>query len=239
MPHVDPHKHRGLTRAAIVGRALKIGETEGLDAVSLRRLASEFGVTPMALYRHVRDKQDLINTMAEFVMEGLDLTVGFRASMRWTDRMRRAMLNFRDQMDERPLALQLQIAYGGDNLSAFWRPIEDVLGILLSAGFKPPEAAKLIRIVSNLLAGYLLLIRPAGPKADQQGNLRDRDLLRKRFELGLLSLHRDQFPNTAATARVLADVWAGDPDRWWADTVDLLVFGLEAMLRKGRKGRRE
>jgi TetR/AcrR family tetracycline transcriptional repressor len=237
MPNVDQGKHRGLTRAAIVRRAVKIGETEGLDAVSLRRLASEFRVTPMALYRHVRDKQDLINAMAELVMEGLDLTVGLRASMSWTDQVRRAMLNFRDQMDERPLALQLQIAYSGDNLSAFWRPIEDVLGILLSAGFKRREAATLIRIVSNLLAGYLLLVRPAAPNANQQGNI-DRDLLRKRFELGLLSLHGDQFPNTLATAGELADVWASDPDRSWPDTVDLLVFGLEAMLRKGRKGRR-
>ena len=238
MPHLDQGKHRGLTRHAIVRRALKIGETEGLDAVSLRRLASEFHVTPMALYRHVRDKQDLINAMAELAMEGLDLTVGFRASMSWTDQMRRAMLNFRDQMDERPLALQLQISYSGDNLSAFWRPIEDVLGVLLSAGFKPREAAKLIRIVSNLLAGYVLLVRPAEAHAIQQGNF-DRGLLRKRFELGLLSLHRDQFPNTLATARELADTWASDPDRWWPDTVDLLVFGLEAMLRKGRKGRAE
>ena len=63
-------------------------------------------------------------------------------------------------------------------------------------------------------------------------------MLRKRFELGLLSLHRDQFPNSVATARELADVWASDADRWWPDTVDLLVFGLEAMLRKGRKGRK-
>jgi AcrR family transcriptional regulator len=236
MPHVDQGKHRGLTRDAIVRRALKIGETEGLDAVSLRRLASEFGVTPMALYRHVRHKQDLINAMAEVVMEGLDLTVGFRPSMSWTDRVRRAMLNFRDQMDERPLALPLQIAYSGDNLSAFWRPVEDVLAILLSAGFKRRDAATLIRIVSDLLAGYLLLVRPAGPNANQQGNKSDRELLRKRFELGLLSLHRDPFPNTVATARELADVWSSDPDRRWPDTVDLLVFGLEAMLRKGRKG---
>jgi AcrR family transcriptional regulator len=192
----------------------------------------------MALYRHVRDKQDLINAMAELAMEGLDLTVGFRASMSWTDQVRRAMLNFRDQMDERPLALQLQIAYSGDNLSAFWRPVEDVLGILLSAGFEPGEAAKLIRIVSNLLAGYLLLVPPAGPNARQQVSARDRELLRKRFELGLRSLPGDQFPSTVATARELAGAWAGDPDRWWPDTVDLLVFGLEAMLRKGRKGRR-
>lgn len=239
MANADRGKHRGLTRPAIVGRAVKIGETEGLDAVSLRRLASEFGVTPMALYRHVRDKQDLIDAMAELVMEGIDLTVGLRASMSWTDRVRQAMLNFRDQIDERPLALQLQIAYGGDNISAFWRPIEDVLGILLSAGFEPRDAAKLIRIVSNLLAGYLLLVRPAGPNANQKGNALDRDLLRKRFELGLLSLQRDEFPNTLATAGELADVWASEPDRWWPDTVDLLVFGLEAMLRKERQGRRK
>jgi TetR/AcrR family tetracycline transcriptional repressor len=237
MPQVDQPKHRGLTRAAIVKRALKIGEAEGLDAVSLRRLASEFRVTPMALYRHVRDKQDLINAMAELAMEGLDLTVGFRTSMSWTDQLRRAMLNFRDQMEKRPLALQLQIAYSGDNVSAFWRPIEDVLGVLLSAGFKPRDAAKLIRIVSNLLAGYVLLVRPAGSRANQQGKI-DRDLLRKRFELGLLSLPGDQFPSTLATARELADVWASDPDRWWSDTVDLLVFGLEAMLQKGRRGAR-
>ena len=238
MARVDQSKQRSLTRAAILRRALKIGEAEGLDAVSLRRLASEFGVTPMALYRHVRDKQDLINAMAELSMEGLDLTVGFQASMSWTDRVRRALLNFRDQMDERPLALQLQIAYGGDNISAFWRPIEDVLGILLSAGFKPRDAAKLIRIVSNLFAGYLLLVRPARPNAQPQIDI-DRDLLRKRFELALLSLDRDQFPHTAATARGLADVWGSDPDRWWPDTVDLLVYGVEAMLRRERKGRRE
>ena len=236
MPKTERGRQRGLTRAALVKRALKIGEAEGLDAVSLRRLASEFGVTPMALYRHVRDKQDLINVMAEVVMEGLDLTVGFRASMSWTDRVRRALLNFRDQMEERPLALQLQIAYGGDNISAFWRPIEDVLGILLSAGFKPREAAKLIRIVSNLFAGYLLLIRPAPPNAHPPPGI-DRDLLSKRFELALLGLDRQQFPHTAATARGLAEVWGSDPDRWWPDTVDLLVFGLEAMLQRQHKER--
>ena len=237
MAHVDRAKHRGLTRDAIVKGALKIGETEGLDAVSLRRLASEFGVTPMALYRHVRDKQDLINAMAEVVMDGLDLTVGFRPSMSWTDRVRRAMLNFREQTDERPLALPLQIAYSGDNISAFWRPVEDVLGIVLSAGFKRREAATVIRVVSNLLAGYLLLVSQAGPSTNPEASTRDRDLLRKRFELGLLSLHREQFPNTVASAGELADVWASDPDRWWPDTVDLLVFGLEAMLRKERKRR--
>jgi len=236
MPDFDQGKRRRLTRDAIVRRALEIGEAEGLDAVSLRRLASEFGVTPMALYRHVRDKQDLINTMAELAMVGIDLTAGFRASMSWTDQVRLAMLNYRDQMDERPLAIQLQVAYSGDNLSAFWRPVEDVLGAVLGAGFERSVAASLIRVLTNLLGGYLLLVRPPGP-AQPEINVRDRDLLRKRFELGLLSLSPDQFPNTVASAGEIADVWSSDPDRWWPDTVDLLVSGLEAMLHKGRQGR--
>src|SRR6202048_851880 len=237
MAHVDQGRQRGLTRDAIVRRALKIGEAEGLDAVSLRRLASDFGVTPMALYRHVRDKQDLINAMAELANEGLDLTVGFRASMSWSDQLRRAMMNFRDQIDERPLALQLQVAYSGDNLSAFWRPVEDLLCTLLGAGFERQRAATLIRVVSNLLVGYLLLVRPAGPSAHQEVDIGDRELPRRRFELGLLSLNPDQFPHTVAGAPEIADAWASDPDRWWPDTVDLLVFGLEAMLRKKRRGR--
>src|ERR1700680_2328713 len=99
MPRVDQGKHRGLTRADIVRRALKIGETEGLEAVSLRRLASELGVTPMALYRHVRDKQDLINAMAELAMEGLDLAGGLRAFMSWTDRLGRALVSFQHRTE--------------------------------------------------------------------------------------------------------------------------------------------
>ena len=72
-----PARRPGLTREAVVARALEIGTAEGLEAVSLRRLAQELGVTPMALYRHVRDKQDLINAMTEAVLEGIDARVGF------------------------------------------------------------------------------------------------------------------------------------------------------------------
>ena len=78
----------GLTRDAVVARALEIGTAEGLEAVSLRRLSREFGVTSMALYRHVRYKQDLINAMTEATLEGIDATVGFRPGMTWTERLR-------------------------------------------------------------------------------------------------------------------------------------------------------
>jgi TetR/AcrR family transcriptional regulator, tetracycline repressor protein len=237
MPQSVRKKRPGLTREAIVDRALEIGNAEGLDAVSLRRLALDFGVTSMALYRHVEDKQDLVNAMTEAVMEGMDLKVGFKPSMNWTDRLRRAIANFKEQMDARPLALPLSIAYSGENPTGFWRMSEDLLSILLEAGFKRRDAIVLIRVVSNLISGFLLLLRQDDPTAGKRLGPREMELMRRRIELVQLSLPQEQFPNLVASARDMADVWLTNPERWWRDTVDLIIFGLEAMLPRRRQPR--
>lgn len=233
MQRADAAKRRSLTRQAIVARALEVGAAEGLEAVSIRRLASDLGVTPMALYRHVRDKQDLVNAMTEVVLDGLDLTIGFKPSMQWTDKVRRALLNYRDQIQDRPLALPLSIAYSGEGPPSFWRMYEDLLGIALEAGFKRREAIVLIRVMSILVTGYLLLILQGGPNTvdlDPQ----ERELLRRRVELVQLSLPRDQFPILVESAQEVTDVQLSDPDSWWRETVDLLVFGMERMLERSQ-----
>ena len=221
----------GLSRDVVVARALEIGTAEGLEAVTLRRVAQELGVTPMALYRHVRDKQDLINAMTEQVLEGIDAMVGVRPEMSWTDRLRLLIDNYKEQLDARPLALPLSIAYSGDGPPSFWRVLENLLAILLDAGFERRTAIVEIRMISNLLAGYLLLLRQgAPPGALDETQL---DLLRRRFALNQLSLPRDEFPNLVESADDTAEVWLSDPDRWWRNTVDLIIFGLERMLALG------
>ena len=232
--HEEGRGRPGLTRDAVVARALEIGTAEGLEAVSLRRLAQELGVTPMALYRHVRDKQDLINAMTEVVLEGIDATVGLRPGMTWTERMRLYLDNYKEQIEARPLALPLSIAYGGDEgPRSFWKVLEDLLAILLDAGFARREAIVLIRMISILLAGYLLL-RQQGAPLEATLDAHQIDLLRKGFALAQLSLPRDEFPNLVESAEDTAEVWLSDPDRWWPNTVDLIIFGLERMLERSR-----
>lgn len=236
--HVQALGRPGLTREAVVARALEIGTAEGLEAVSLRRLAQELGVTPMALYHHVRDKQDLINAMTEAVLEGIDATVGFRPDMTWTERMRLAIDNYKEQIDARPLALPLSIAYDGEGPPAFWKVLEDLLAILLDAGFGRREAIVLIRMISNLLAGYLLLLQQGASSDFTRLDAHQIDLMRRGFALAQLSLPRDEFPNLVESAEDTAEVWLTDPNHWWRNTVDLIMFGLERMLERSRDGSR-
>jgi TetR/AcrR family transcriptional regulator, tetracycline repressor protein len=228
----------GLTREAVVARALEIGTAEGLEAVSLRRLAQELGVTPMALYRHVRDKQDLINAMTEVVLEGIDATIGVRPEMTWTDRMRLYLDNYREQINARPLALPLSIAYTGEGPPSFWKTLEDLLAILLAAGFARRDAIILIRMVSGLLAGYMLLNQQGESSNAFPLDEHQLDLLRRGFALTQLSLPRDEFPNLVESAEDTAEIWLTDPNQWWDNMVDLIIFGLERMLERGRDGSR-
>lgn len=226
MEHADRTVRRGLTRKAIVDRALEIGDAEGLEAVSVRRLATELGVTPMALYRHVKDKQDLVNAMYEAVVEGFDLKAGIRPSMTWTTQLRRSLMNV-IALHERPVALPLAIAYSGNGSPSIWRQYDDALDILLKAGFTRRESAVLNRILATLVAGYLTLFRQAPPP--------DADTLmlaRKQFELVLLSLPRAGYPNVVDSARELVDAQFSQPQRLLKEIVDLIVAGVEAMLEQ-------
>ncbi len=234
--HAETLGRPALTREVVVARALEIGTAEGLEAVSLRRLAQELRVTPMALYRHVRDKQDLFNAMTEVVLEGMDAVPDVRPDMTWTERLRLEIDNYKEQIDARPLALPLSIAYNAEGPPSFWRVLERLLAILLDAGFARREAIILIRMISNLLAGYLLLLQQGTPADATALDAHELDLMRRRLALAQLSLPRDEFPNLVESAEDTAEVWLTDPNHWWGSTVDVITFGLERMLERSRDG---
>jgi AcrR family transcriptional regulator len=84
MPPSSSEKRTPLTRERAIRTAVELADTKGLDALSMRNLASQLRVVPMALYRHVANKEDLIDGMVETVYSEIDLTSGadFQATMR-------------------------------------------------------------------------------------------------------------------------------------------------------------
>jgi AcrR family transcriptional regulator len=61
----------GLTRAAIVAAAMAIADADGLEAVSIRRVAAELDARPMSLYTHIASKDDLVALMANEATAGI------------------------------------------------------------------------------------------------------------------------------------------------------------------------
>ena len=73
-------KRASLSRELITNTALEVVASDGLDALSMRRLAQELDVWPMSMYRHFRDKEDLLDAVAAAGAEGVELPRGRRGA---------------------------------------------------------------------------------------------------------------------------------------------------------------
>jgi TetR/AcrR family tetracycline transcriptional repressor len=137
---VSRRAHRGprpaLDRSRIVATALEIVDAEGIAGLSLRRLADEFGVTPMSLYWHVADKAELLELVGQAVLAEISLPER-RGS--WVEELRdihRAMLSAFLRHPNTTEILIGRARYGRGGLAAF----ERILAVLLGAGFTPATA---------------------------------------------------------------------------------------------------
>lgn len=213
----------------IVQRALEIGDAQGLQAVSLRRIASDLGVTPMALYRHVHDKADLYKAMVEATMVDVDLAAGMAPTMTWQEKLRQELENTVRLLTARPVTLPLQIAYQGPPTPAIAGTLEASLGVLLEAGFRPHDAVSLARVLPMLIAGLLLLYRQDPGDAE---TAEERARLRRVSELQVLELPADEFPNMRRHAQLLAETFYPDTDQWLNESIDLMIAGLEERLAR-------
>ena len=77
MPRPQSHASRrpaGLSRSLIVRAALSEGRTRGLQNISLRRVANALSVTPMALYRYVESREDLLSGVSDLLLREASVT---------------------------------------------------------------------------------------------------------------------------------------------------------------------
>jgi AcrR family transcriptional regulator len=163
-----------LTRERIVATALRLADRDGLERASLRRVADELGVTPMALYRHVASKEDLLDGMADLLYAELEEP---GAAGDWWEDLATLARATRRSLRKHPGAVSLfsrPIAgpYGQ-------RLVDRLLGALRRGGFYEPEALELHEQLTQMVFGLIL------PELGRRRS-RARDAA---FERGLELLH--------------------------------------------------
>jgi AcrR family transcriptional regulator len=139
----------GLSADAIAAGAIRLADAEGLDAVSMARVAAELGVTTMALYRYVANKDELLQLMWNAAALGAgDLVIEGDG---WRSRLRAWAVIQRDMLDRRPWVTQMPMAAPpvGPNSLHF---VERGLAAMDDTGL--PDVSKLQ--VIGLLSSYTL-----------------------------------------------------------------------------------
>ncbi len=137
-PSPDPSREP-LTRRRILECSLKIIDRDGLESLSMRRLAAELNVAVMSLYNHVPNKDALLEGVTEVLLGEIDLASTENED--WVEGMRAALLSFRDVLLAHPNALPLIQSKPIVSPEAF-HPVEQSLATLRRGGFGPEDALR-------------------------------------------------------------------------------------------------
>jgi TetR/AcrR family tetracycline transcriptional repressor len=129
---------RSLTRARVVAEARLLLDEHGPDALSMRTLADRLDVSPMALYNHVENRQDLIRGVADAVVDEFRIPA---AKGDWRRRLRSCFRALRKTCLANPKAIPL-IETADTLHSAVFRPMEYTLEALQEAGLDLHDALK-------------------------------------------------------------------------------------------------
>jgi TetR/AcrR family transcriptional regulator, tetracycline repressor protein len=140
---------------------MEIADGEGLGAVSFRRLAEHFRVTPMALYHHVEDKAHLLASMSELFLSEIVIPPRSRD---WVRELRDLLLSFVAARTRHPSGPDLVQRAPYDSPQAK-RLYDATLEILCRGGFGSADAFRILQQLSALLLTRSPMVSAAAPSA--------------------------------------------------------------------------
>src|SRR5262249_30505743 len=212
-----------LSKKAVVDRALALADANGLDGLTIRRLAQDLGVTPMALYWHFRSKEELIAGITDRIWREIRIDVDPAAP--WPAQLRGLLESLIGVLRAHPSASQLLLE--GEKQSEGARQATEVaLEVLHQAGFDPGHASEIAR--ATLYTGLMLVMSEPGYAPALTGEQRA-DLQRRKL-VELASLPPDRSPRLVEAAGPMTACDA--PEFHYRFGVDLFVAGVEAMARQ-------
>lgn len=211
-----------LSKDLILKAALEIIDQEGMDALSLRKIAAQLGVSTMSLYRHYRNKAEIEVDIVDHVVGDYDVTDHDEDENDWAGWIHTTYAHMREGLCAHPglMALldnaSLNTTYNGTNALEV---METILRRLHEAGLAAKPAAQLFHtLMSYMIGSVILMNQPArcaiSGRSEDVGE--ETRMLKLAFEMVPLRL----FPNIAEMAPHLAKAWDAEEFR---DTVLTII----------------
>lgn len=198
MPATNANKS-AIDRESVLAAALAVADAHGFEHLTIRKLAAALGVTPMAIYRHVRNKADIADNLLDYVIGLYKVTAHVHPDRRaW---ICQSFLNMQRALVAHPGLLPLL----GTTGSSGWHALivtEEVLTALRELGLSPEAAARTFYSLISYTVGSAALA--AGSRRQQLavGESDDREWERRSAAL-LQAMPKSRFPSVVAAASEL------------------------------------
>ena len=139
-----------LRRERILATAVALADGGGVDSISMRRIAQELGVVPMALYKHVANKDELLDGMIDVVVGEIDPPI---AGADWKTTMRERILAARRVLLRHPWAARV-IESRGEPTQTVIGYLDSMMGIFRSGGFSIDLMHHGLHVLGSRILGF-------------------------------------------------------------------------------------
>jgi TetR/AcrR family transcriptional regulator, tetracycline repressor protein len=217
-----------LTRDAIIDAALRVLDRDGIDRLSMRRVADELGAGAASLYWHVRNKGELLQLLSERIAEQITLPAPDPA--RWQEQLRDVARQFRAAAHRHRDAARLTLGRVpfGPGLARY---TEWLFQLMVPAGI-PDRVIAYLGDLASLYVGAYAFEESLG-LASPTGEPLPPDRIVAMFRGYLLSLPVDTFPNVH---RAIDHLFGGDADERFEFGLDLILRGVASFAHDGDPG---
>ena len=209
-----------VTPDRIADAALRVIDAEGLDGLTVRRLAQELGVGTMTLYWYVQNKDEVLDLVADRMLAGIETPP---LATPWQVAVREVSIAVRAAALRHASAVPIMVGRGSFGPNGLGLT-EMSLKVFRSAGFSEADAADAYFTVSNFVWGFC---------AQQTANVGQRNAQEDRrgyFQMVwqyIDTLPADRYPNLRAAA---PRIFTASLDERFAFGIDALIAGFEARL---------
>lgn len=148
----DPSTRLPLTKERILQAAVALADRQGLAALTMRRLGSELGVEAMSLYKHIANKDEILEGMVEAVIGEIEIP---KDGADWKAAMRQRAFSAREILSRHSWAIVLFESRASTGPSAL-RYIDSILGNLMSAGFSIENAGHAFWLLDCYVYGQVI-----------------------------------------------------------------------------------
>jgi AcrR family transcriptional regulator len=220
MPKPSNARRTPLSKARVLQAAVGLADEVGLEAFSMRPLAQELGVVPMALYKHVANKDELLDGMVDIVFSEIELP---SANLDWRSAMRNRAMSTREALRRHNWAIGLMESRHPE--PANLRNHNAVMGCLREAGFSFEMAVHAYSVQDAYIYGFALQEQDLGFETPQSAG----EAAQKRADtIGAL----DDYPYLAEVVTKLPET-GYDNALEFAWGLDLILNGLEQLRHTG------